>query len=111
MKAAKEKQDLSCVRFTLLGLGSTDYSTFMGAPTFIHKTLTHLKATFFYQFGKADEATSLEKVIEPWKAGVWNAIEKEFEKGVVGKEGAVSTHSVDDNIKDSDFKEAKIIDK
>ena len=46
----------------------------MGAPNYLHKTLTHLKAKFFYKYGKADEATSLEKVIEPWKEGLWEAI-------------------------------------
>jgi len=39
MKANKEKPDLSHIWFTLLGLGSTDYSTYMGAPTFLFNTL------------------------------------------------------------------------
>lgn len=73
---------LEGVRFTLLGLGSSDYSTFMGAPTYLYTTLKNHGAEFFYQFGKADEATSLEKEIEPWIGGLWDALKIELEKKV-----------------------------
>jgi hypothetical protein len=33
-----------------------------------------LGASFFYTFGMADEATSLEKGVEPWIKGIWEAI-------------------------------------
>lgn len=44
MRSAKEKKDLSAVRFTLLGLGSTDYSSYMGAPNYLHKAFIALGA-------------------------------------------------------------------
>ena len=95
MKCNKEKLDMSHVWFTLLGLGSTDYSTFLGVPIFIHKSLTNLGAHFFYKFGKADEATSLEIGIEPWIDGLWDALQEEMKR------------KVDIDVKNEKFEEEK----
>jgi len=81
MKVNKEKLDMSAVKFTLLGLGSSDYSTFMGAPTYLYNTLVNHGAKFFYTFGKADEATNLELGVEPWLKGLWDQIKSEITKG------------------------------
>lgn len=101
MKSSKDNSDFSNVRFTLLGLGSSDYSTFMGVPNYLHKTLTKLKAKFFYNYGKADEATSLEKGIEPWKDGLWSALQQEISLGVI--EDKVNHHIEEMKFEESEF--------
>jgi len=41
----------------------------------LDEKLKQLGASKFYQRGEADEATSLELVVEPWLEGVWGAID------------------------------------
>ena len=57
---------LSHVFYTVLGLGSSDYSKYQGAPRFLDTRLKMLGASSFHPRAEADEATSLETVIEPW---------------------------------------------
>ena len=67
---------LSHVYYTILGLGDSNYSKFQGTPRYIDSTMSKLGAHKFYHRGEADEATSLELVVEPWLEGVWSAIEQ-----------------------------------
>ena len=53
----------------------------MGAPTYLHNTFRNQGAKFFYEFGKADEATNLELGVEPWIKGLWGALKQESLKG------------------------------
>ena len=69
---------LSHVFYTILGLGDSNYSKFQGAPRYLDATLSKLGAHKFYQRGEADEATSLELVVEPWLEGVTSEIEKQI---------------------------------
>lgn len=57
---------LSHVFYTVLGLGDSNYSKYQGAPRFLDARLQMLGATCFSPRVEADEATSLELVIEPW---------------------------------------------
>ena len=57
---------LSHVFYTMLGLGDSNYSRYQGAPRFLDARLKMLGATCFSPRVEADEATSLETVIEPW---------------------------------------------
>lgn len=68
---------LSHVRFTVLGLGSTDYSKFMHAPRYVLQKLKELGAKPFYAMGEADDATGLEATVEPWLEGIQPAILEE----------------------------------
>jgi methionine synthase reductase len=65
---------LSHVFYTILGLGDSNYSKYQGAPRFLDDALHRLGGTSFYKRGEADEATSLEIVVEPWIAGVVPAV-------------------------------------
>ena len=56
--------------YTILGLGSSDYSHFQGAPRFLDERLACLGGKRFYNRAEADEATSLEIIIEPWMEGL-----------------------------------------
>jgi methionine synthase reductase len=71
---------LSHVSYTILGLGDSNYSKYQGAPRYLDANLGKLGAQKFYNRGEADEATSLELVVEPWLEGVWDAIDKEVKK-------------------------------
>lgn len=63
----------------MLGLGSSDYSKFQGAPRYLDEKLKHLGAQTFYYRAEADEATSLEIEVEPWLEGVGKAVLDQLE--------------------------------
>jgi methionine synthase reductase len=77
--AQKEGESpLNHLYFTMLGLGSTDYSKYQGNSRFVQSRLKTLGAKFFYNKGEADEATGLEDVVEPWLEGLYPAIKKQI---------------------------------
>lgn len=67
---------LGHVFYTILGLGDSNYSKYQGAPRFLDHALKSLGAQSFYPKGEADEATSLEIVVEPWLQGLPQALKK-----------------------------------
>lgn len=71
---------LSHLFYTILGLGDSNYSKYQGAPRYLDTCLTKLGAQKFYPRGEADEATSLELVVEPWLEGVIPAIQAQIKK-------------------------------
>lgn len=71
---------MSHVFYTILGLGDSNYSKYQGAPRYLDEALQKLGATRFYERGEADEATSLELVVEPWIEGALKAVEKQNAK-------------------------------
>lgn len=71
---------LSHVFYTILGLGDSNYSKYQGAPRFLDDALNRLGATTFYKRGEADEATSLELVVEPWVESAIPAIVSQYKK-------------------------------
>lgn len=66
----QKSEAMSHVFYTILGLGSTDYSKYQAVPRFIDKKLEALGAKKYYYRGEADDATSLEIVVEPWLEGI-----------------------------------------
>ena len=56
--------------FSVLGLGSTDYSKYQAIPRFIDQKMTRLGAKKFYYRAEADDATGLEAEVEPWLEGL-----------------------------------------
>lgn len=50
----------------MLGLGDSNYSKFQGAPRFLDDRVSTIGGKCFEPRTEADEATSLEIVIEPW---------------------------------------------
>ena len=65
---------LSHVFYTILGLGSTDYSKFQHAPRFLDSKFKLLGASPFYYRAEADDAIGLEQAIEPWLEGLPTAL-------------------------------------
>ena len=71
---------LNHVFYTILGLGDSNYSKYQGTPRYLDTCLQKLSAHKFYARGEADEATSLELVVEPWLEGVIPAIKAEVDR-------------------------------
>uniref|UniRef100_F6UGP3 Methionine synthase reductase n=1 Tax=Monodelphis domestica TaxID=13616 RepID=F6UGP3_MONDO len=69
---------LSHLRYGLLGLGDSEYTYFCNGGKIIDKRLQELGARHFYRTGHADDCVGLELVVEPWIAGLWTALNKQF---------------------------------
>ncbi|KAI9141284.1 hypothetical protein BKA69DRAFT_1124931 [Paraphysoderma sedebokerense] len=61
-------------KFTVLGLGDTNYSNFCNTAKRIQKRFLELGCTQFYECAFADDATGLEPTVDPWIAGLWDAL-------------------------------------
>ncbi|XP_044298838.1 methionine synthase reductase [Varanus komodoensis] len=68
----------SHLRYGLLGLGDSEYTFFCNGGKIIDKRLQELGAQRFCEVGLADDAVGLELVVEPWIAGLWIALKREF---------------------------------
>lgn len=68
---------LAHVEYALLGLGDTNYTTFLGYPKSLEKQLQKLGAKPIYSSGWADDAVGLETVVDPWIENLWPALENQ----------------------------------
>ncbi|KAL7472010.1 hypothetical protein ACHAXS_012328 [Conticribra weissflogii] len=80
-KALNEREKiLKGVKFALLGLGDSHYSTFFRNPTVIEEALTTVGAERIGELGKADASGTGEmeqsKVIDRWIEGIWKDLAK-----------------------------------
>jgi methionine synthase reductase len=66
--------DWSKVRYALLGLGDTNYNQFCNSAKTLEQRLMDAQATQFYISAFADDATGLERTVDPWIAGLWNSL-------------------------------------
>jgi methionine synthase reductase len=55
----------------MIGLGDSNYDSYQGFPSALQTKMIELGAKEFYGRGKADEATGLEAVVEPWITDLW----------------------------------------
>ena len=70
----------SHVTYALLGLGDSNYSKYQGAPRYLDDKLKLIGAQPFQDRTEADEATSLELVIEPWLESIADQLREQIEK-------------------------------
>ncbi|KAI9554070.1 hypothetical protein GHT06_019342 [Daphnia sinensis] len=80
------------LEYALLGLGDTNYTTFLGYPKSVEKQLQKLGAKQFYKSGWADDAVGLEIVVDPWIENLWPALENQV----------LNPHTLPDTIPASD---------
>ncbi|KAJ1950242.1 hypothetical protein FBU59_000770 [Linderina macrospora] len=62
------------LRYTILGLGDTNYSNFCNTAQRLDSQLQAAGAQAFYAKGLADDGTGLEETVEPWIEGLWAAL-------------------------------------
>lgn len=90
---------LSHTRYALLGLGDTNYTTFLGFPKGVNKQLQKLGAKEFLSPGWADDAVGLEIVVDPWIEDLMSAIQKakylEESQPILSEPVEPSAHSSD----------------
>lgn len=65
-----EQPNLTGIRFAMLGLGDSNYSTYMGNPRNLYTIFKNLGAEEFIPLTEADEQCGMEDVVEPWMAKV-----------------------------------------
>lgn len=73
-KLKRTSPDLSGLDYALLGLGDSNYSQFCNGPKLFHKRFHDLGATCFYGPFWADDGVGMELEVEPFKEGLWNAL-------------------------------------
>ncbi|RLN90899.1 hypothetical protein BBJ28_00000324 [Nothophytophthora sp. Chile5] len=97
-RRTQPKDLLAKLRYSVLGLGDTNYDKFCFMGKGIDKRMRELGAQCFYDFGTflqraADEAMGLEDSVEPWLAGLWVAFDKAT--------GALDAGNADDEVTSS----------
>ncbi|RHZ82800.1 hypothetical protein Glove_103g33 [Diversispora epigaea] len=74
MRKIKSKTFLSHAKFTILGLGDTNYSNFNNTAKRLEKRLLEFGSSPFYEKGMADDAVGLELVVDSWIANLWDPL-------------------------------------
>ncbi|TPX37198.1 hypothetical protein SmJEL517_g00819 [Synchytrium microbalum] len=66
-------------RYTMLGLGDTNYDNFCNTAKRLDRRMNELGAILFYERGFADDGVGLELVVDPWMEKLWPALEQHVE--------------------------------
>ncbi|CEI93801.1 hypothetical protein RMCBS344292_08027 [Rhizopus microsporus] len=74
LRRNKDKEYLKGTKFTVLGLGDSNYSNFNNTGKRLEKKFKDLGATVFYEKGLADDAEGLENVVDPWIEKLWEVL-------------------------------------
>eukprot|EP00644_Phytophthora_capsici_P014169 jgi/Phyca11/525346/estExt2_fgenesh1_pm.C_PHYCAscaffold_30099 len=88
---------LAKLRYTVLGLGDTNYDKFCFMGKSIEKRMRELGAQSFYEFGAADEAMGLEDSVEPWLNGLWEAFDEATGANVDSTDASTSDSSAEES--------------
>lgn len=74
LRRNKEKEYFANTKFTVLGLGDSNYSNFNNTGKRLEKKFKDLGATVFYEKGLADDAEGLENVVDSWIEKLWEVL-------------------------------------
>ncbi|KAI8639847.1 hypothetical protein BD408DRAFT_370910 [Parasitella parasitica] len=74
LRRNKDKTYLANTRFTVLGLGDSNYSNFNNSGKKLEKKFRDLGAKVFYEKGLADDAEGLENIVDPWIEKLWEVL-------------------------------------
>ena len=75
-KKLDDGKALPNLHYTLLGLGSTDYSSYCGGPKTLLESLKKSGAKAFDDVTYADDATDMDDVVEMWVEGLWEKVKR-----------------------------------
>ncbi|GBB97300.1 hypothetical protein RclHR1_02960013 [Rhizophagus clarus] len=76
LRKIKSKTFFSHLKFTILGLGDTNYTNFNNTAKRLERRMIELGAATFYNKGLADDAMGLETTVDPWIANLWPELAK-----------------------------------
>lgn len=65
---------LKNTRFSLIGLGDTNYTTYQGNPRRLKTLMTSLGATTFHPVLEVDEVLGIENQVETWLVPMWRSL-------------------------------------
>jgi len=65
---------LKGVKYTCLGLGDSNFTSYMAVPTRFKKAFDELGAERFYECREVDEVDEFEELIDGWVEGLWDHI-------------------------------------
>lgn len=88
LRRNKDKAYFTNTRFTILGLGDSNYSNFNNSGKKLEKKFKDLGAQVFYEKGLADDAEGLENIVDPWIEKLWEVLPT-----VLKQDGNVSIES------------------
>ncbi|KAI8048760.1 uncharacterized protein B0P05DRAFT_564253 [Gilbertella persicaria] len=74
LRRNKDKAYFTNTRFTVLGLGDSNYSNFNNTGKKLEKKFKDLGATVFYEKALADDAEGLENTVDPWIEDLWTVL-------------------------------------
>ncbi|GMH32828.1 hypothetical protein BSKO_00662 [Bryopsis sp. KO-2023] len=76
MKRPLPTDHLKGVKYTLLGLGDSNYTSFMQVPRDFRRKLRDLGAEVFYDCVEADEVDGLDDITDDWVDSLWEPLGK-----------------------------------
>lgn len=74
------KKFLSGLKYALLGLGDSKYTTFFQNPTKVDEALRKAGATRIGEVGKADASGPQLEIIDAWIGKLWNVLKQECDQ-------------------------------
>eukprot|EP00808_Paulinella_micropora_P031045 g83163.t1 len=93
LKRYKDPNWLAGVNVAVLGLGDTNYDKFCESGIRFHKEFASKGATAFLPLAKADDATGLEAVVEPWRRKLLAAVREIYASSSAASSVASSVSS------------------
>lgn len=71
---AKEIELLKNLKYTVFGLGDSQYENFCAMGNFFHKNFAKLGGTSIYKMGEGDDDADLEADFRAWKRDLWSGL-------------------------------------
>lgn len=84
LKSKTALKAVSALKYTVMGLGDSNYTAFMRIPRTVGRRMRDLGATEFYESKEADEVDGLEDIVDTWRDDLWDPLAKTLD-AVAGK--------------------------